>query len=115
HGLGLFAAERVRKGTLIWQFSPYMDLVIPEHALPSLPPHAARRILERAEFRPDAAEYVLGADGDAYMNHSDSPNFIVAGEFAAIAGRDIAIGDEITCDYRANRTYMGFVHSNGGA
>lgn len=108
HGLGVFAAEPAPQGTVIWRFSPFMDLTIPKAILPTLPPHTARRIVERAEYRPSVDQYVLGADGDSYMNHSETPNFVVCGDFAAVAGRDIAIGDEITCDYRSNRVFMGF-------
>jgi hypothetical protein len=33
------------------------------------------------------------------MNHSDNPNLVDGGE-KMFAARDIAIGDELTCDYR---------------
>lgn len=108
HGLGVFAAEPAAKGQLIWQFSPYIDLIIPETALPTLPPHVARRILKRSEYRRDVGQFVLGADGDSFMNHSDDPNFFDASEYTAIAGRDITVGDEITCDYNRSRVLMGF-------
>lgn len=108
HGFGVFAAEPARKGQRIWEFSPYIDLIIPEAALPTLPPHVARRILERGEYRREIGQFILSADGDSYMNHADDPNFVDVGEYTAIAGRDIAIGDEITCNYRRSRVLMGF-------
>jgi hypothetical protein len=43
--------------------------------------------------------WVLCSDDARYMNHSDQPNLAIQGEDMH-ALRDIAAGEELTCDYR---------------
>ena len=99
HGLGVFAAEPARKGDVVWRFDPRIDIVIPEKRLADLPPHVVRSIHVRAEYQPDQRRFVLSADGDADMNHSEAANLLDHGD-SATAARDITVGDELTCDYR---------------
>jgi SET domain-containing protein len=46
--------------------------------------------------------WVLPGDHDRYMNHSDEPNVGMNpnGNTENLALRDIAAGEELTCDYR---------------
>lgn len=102
HGLGVFAKVNCRKGDKIWEFNASVDLVIPLSSLENLPNHVRAMIRKRAEFYPDENIFILGADGDAFMNHSDSPNLLNDGR-NGFAARDIEVGDEITCDYRSTK------------
>src|SRR5689334_1936437 len=43
---------------------------------------------------------ILSCDHAKFLNHSDDPNTSEV-PFGSIASRPIAVGDEITCDYRA--------------
>jgi hypothetical protein len=48
--------------------------------------------------------WVLSGDHACFMNHADTPNTGVesgAPEGVTVALRDIAAGEELTCDYRA--------------
>ena len=105
HGLGVFAAEAVKEGEKIWEFNTAIDIVIEFEILKTLPPHAARRIEMRAEYYPEEKIFILGADGDSYMNHSDNPNLKNFGR-EGYASRDMEIGDEITCDYSSTKTVL---------
>ena len=99
HGLGCFSSENVKKGHRIWEFHPIIDRVITEFELSLLPDHIVKLVQTHAEFVAKESVFRLAADGAFFMNHSDSPNFEDFGDYA-IAQNDIAIGDEITCDYR---------------
>ena len=104
HGIGCFASRATRKGERVWEFHPLIDRVIRHEDLRSLPIHVFDLVRTRAEFFPETGIFVLGADGDSYMNHSDDANFLDCGDHA-VAGRDIAVGDELTWDYRAVRVH----------
>lgn len=99
HGLGVFSAENVSKGMLVWEFNKVIDHEIPESKLCELPPHVVNNIHRHAWFHPETQCFWLGADGDYFMNHSELPALELAGK-SFIASRDIFVGDELTCDYR---------------
>ncbi|MCU0853992.1 MAG: SET domain-containing protein [Rhodobacteraceae bacterium] len=103
HGLGLFAEEDIPAGTIIWRFEPLVDRLIPEGELDRLPPHVAAYVDIYSEYFPDLGVLVLSGDNDRYTNHSDDPNTEVllpnGPEALVRARRDIAAGEEITCDY----------------
>lgn len=56
-------------------------------------------VLECAEYFAGREVYRLGNDADIFMNHSDQPNLLDLGD-TMVAARDIAAGEELTCDYR---------------
>jgi SET domain-containing protein len=99
-GLGVFAAEPISKGTLVWRFDRRFDLMISKDEIASCPPHI-RDYLDRYsyEFHEDSNFVILDADDGRYMNHSDLPNVDLTDPEIGIAARDIAAGEELTCDY----------------
>ncbi len=107
HGLGLFAEEDIPAGTVLWRFEPLLDRVIPEAELDGLPEQVSQFIDIYSEYFPDLGLLVLSGDNDRYTNHSDAPNTEVIlpnGPQAQVrAIRDIAAGEEITCDYAVIR------------
>lgn len=102
HGLGVFSKSSIKKGELVWQAHHMIDREIPRAALSGLPPHVAEKIKTHAEYLPSVDAFRLAADGDYFMNHSDDPNLIDAGE-EMFSARDIAAGEELLCDYRSVR------------
>ncbi|MCE6959297.1 SET domain-containing protein [Cereibacter sphaeroides] len=102
HGLGVFARTFIPAGTKAWQAHPAIDREIPRAELDTLPPHVVSTIRTRAEYIPERDVFRLAADGDAYMNHCDSPNLVDAGD-SMYAARDIEAGEELFCDYRVVR------------
>jgi hypothetical protein len=98
-GVGVFAAEPIRKGQIVWRFDPKFDRLIPVEEYRSAPPHL-RDFLDRYAYpsadHPDFLIYEV--DNGRFMNHSDKPNT----DFSrpeAIAIRDIEKGEELTCNY----------------
>jgi SET domain-containing protein len=100
HGLGLFAAEPITKGTVIWRFAPGLDRTIPWAEIESWPDAPRDFIMRYSYVSPDFGPGVVVLNGDhaRFINHADDPNTDNSTE-VAIAARDIAAGEEITCDY----------------
>ena len=97
HGLGVFAAERIPKGTKIWRFVEGFDRCYTPKQFAKLPKEA-RAFLKDYAYRVDG-EILFTVDNDHHMNHADKPNTILRGGYA-IASTTIAKGTEITNDYR---------------
>ena len=106
-GVGVFASGPIRKGSLIWRLDTDFDRLIPAERYPSLPPYL-KELLDRYSYpSPDRPGFlVYEVDNGRFMNHSDTPNtnFSVFG--GGTASRDIAAGEELTCNY--HEFYEGF-------
>lgn len=103
HGLGCFTNERIRRGQVVWEFDPRIDLRIRMADLPSLP-KAVQDLLHLCgyvEIWGGERVVILCADHARHVNHSDCPNVADTGPAAdtSIAVRDIEVGEELTCDY----------------
>jgi SET domain-containing protein len=102
HGTGVFAAESIPRGAIVWQFDPREDLVLADLSLLS---DAAHQYLRHfSYFDAGRGGYVLCGDNAKWMNHSDEPNTAPVFESRRyecdVAVRDIPAGDEITCNYQ---------------
>ncbi len=99
-GLGLFAKRPIAKGDVLWRLDPRFDRLIEVEVYESTE-GAVRAYLDRYCYprRSDPRYVVFEADDARYMNHADEPNFAFTSEDEAVALRDIAAGEEITCDY----------------
>lgn len=99
-GVGVFAAEPIRAGQAIYRFEPTFDRLIARSQIDTLP-ESIRRFLSRYTFpHPiDASMLVLDADNGRHMNHSPAPNTDFRDSIVGYAIRDIAVGEEITCNY----------------
>lgn len=99
HGLGVFAGEPIPRGTPMWRFEPSIDRVIPFERAERLPPAARDFLMTYTYLSPlFPGGYVLNGDHARFLNHSDTPNTDNSGEIT-LALRDIAEGEEITCNY----------------
>jgi SET domain-containing protein len=97
HGIGVFAAEFIRKGTKIWRFVEGFDQFYSPKQFAKLP-KAAREYIRQYGYRVDG-EILFTADNDHHMNHSEEPNTYLRNGYA-IARCNIRQGEEITNDYR---------------
>jgi SET domain-containing protein len=97
HGLGVFAAEYIRRGTKVWRFVPAFDRVWSPREFAKLP-KPARDFIQRHGYRVDG-EILLTADHDHHINHSEDANTRWHNGHI-VARRDIPKGTEITNDYR---------------
>jgi hypothetical protein len=102
HGIGLFAAEFIPEGTVIWRFHPAVDIMLTLEQIASLSP-PCREQIERYSYRERCSgKYVLCGDDARFFNHAAVPNCIDLdgdGEDITVSRRDIPYGEELTCDY----------------
>jgi hypothetical protein len=97
HGLGVFAAEPIPKGTKIWRYVEGFDRSWSPRQFARLPKEA-QEFVAYYGYRVDG-EILLTVDNDHFINHSDDSNtYWRAGHIRA--KRDIARGEEITNSYR---------------
>jgi SET domain-containing protein len=105
HGSGLFATNFVPRGTPVWRFQEGFDREFTPEQFSSLPPEARKHLRWFAFF--DAANncWVLSGDHACFMNHGSNPNTGAVSDaklpVVTVALRDIAAGEELTCDYVA--------------
>ena len=105
HGLGLFAAEAIPRGTPVWQFREGFDHAFTRAEFAELPAPAREHLRWFSYF--DATRDALIKSGDlcCFMNHADAPNTGSGPHpcepVITVALRDIAAGEELTCDYHA--------------
>ena len=99
-GVGVFAASPIKAGDQIWVLEERFDLLLAVGELPALP-EIQRQFIERYGYphmtRPGII--VLEYDNGRFMNHSDTPNTDFRNAEIAWAARDIAMGEELTCNY----------------
>jgi SET domain-containing protein len=104
HGVGLFAAQRIPKGTVLWRLNPLIDTQLSETQIASLT-DAAREQIEKYTYRDRVlGTYVLCGDDARFFNHTENPNCLDLPDEqggTTVAARDIEAGEELTCDYSA--------------
>jgi len=105
HGLGLFALDAIPKGMPVWRFEPGFDREFSREEFAALPAEAQAHIRWFAYANRDTGGLVLSGDHTCFMNHSPAPNTGAPRDAVAmittVALRDIAVGEELTCDYWA--------------
>lgn len=105
-GIGLFADEDIAKGTATWRFMPGFDLLFSPAEISALPPLARDMLQTYTYLHQPTGKFVFCLDNARFMNHADNPNTAGVHEEGVIEGydvalRDIAKGEELTCDYGA--------------
>lgn len=94
-GFGLFAARPIPAGTVVWQYHEPVD-----YRLRDIPQELIA-FADRYAYKPPGGEYrEFCGDGAMFLNHSNTPNTSHDRYGVGYANRDIAAGEELTCDYR---------------
>ena len=103
HGIGIFAGEEVPAGTVIWEFNPLIDLEFsPERwgdMRRRLSPPSFREV-EKYSYK-EKGRFIVCLDNAQFMNH-DNTDYNVSNSAdgnSMIAGRMIAAGEELICNY----------------
>ena len=103
HGLGVFAAAPIAKGTPVWRFQPGLDMEFAPEIAERFPEHVRAFVSRYGYVDRNLNRLILCFDDARFVNHSDAPN--VATDYARdrhgldVALRDIAAGEELTMDY----------------
>lgn len=103
HGLGIYTAEPISKGQVIWRYVPSVDQFHSFEDIETMPP-VAQKFFETYGYPIRSLGqkgYYLDCDNGRYMNHSFTPNAGHNGDndLEYIALRDIVAGEELTCNY----------------
>ncbi len=109
-GLGVFAAEKIPKGTMIWQYDPRFDISYTQAEVDDLPEVQREFIDHYAYLSKKLGKYVLPVDDTRFTNHSAEPNIDILytpgdAEVHSVANRDIRAGEELCTDYRTFDSY----------
>jgi SET domain-containing protein len=99
HGLGLFAAEDIKAGTVVSKLDRVFDYIITKSDVDNVLPVVAANYVRKHGFL-DHGVYWISGDNDRFCNHSDTPNIGYSFESdEGVALIDIKAGEELTCDY----------------
>jgi uncharacterized protein len=101
HGIGVFAAEKIAKHTLVWEFTDGIDQEISKDAVRHMS-RLTRQFLNTYAWINGSGAYVLCSDNGRYFNHADEPNTYSTSlddNGKTAAARDVEAGEELTCDY----------------
>lgn len=99
HGMGVFAAEFIPRGTRVWEYREGFDHRVPAEFVDSLPEPGRTSLRHYSAFW--GGGYVISADDARFLNHSQTPNLKTFSEpDVDIAIRDIQVGEELLEDYR---------------
>lgn len=103
HGMGLFAVEFIPQGTPIWKFEPGFDHDFSPGQFAALPPLAREHTRWFCFVNRENGRVILSGDHACFINHSLTPNTGAPPDakppVVTVALRDIAAGEEITCNY----------------
>ncbi len=95
HGVGVFAAEFISKGTKIWEINRQLDLEWAIEEFIELPREAQLYIQHWGYRDPETLMYRLSFDNDRFMNWSSDPN-VIGNSKETFAARDIDKYQELT-------------------
>jgi len=101
HGIGIFAAAFIPRGTRVWEFTPHADQVFSESQLAVLTPLQRETIMFYGYIEPDRDGVVLCCDNARHFNLLRDANCGAGdhnsqGYISTFALRDIAAAEELT-------------------
>jgi uncharacterized protein len=96
-GYGVFAREPIARGTVVWVLC-HFDMIFTRAEAAAFPP-PYQPLLDRYAYIDGYGSVVLCWDHGRYVNHSCDPVMLSVGGSFEIAVRDIAIDEELTCEY----------------
>ncbi len=100
HGLGLFAAQFIPKGTVVWKFMFGFDLLMTKEEIDKLSEPAKDQFYNYAYLDKKHNKYMLCSDDARFFNHSDDPNCDERIDDITTAIRDIQLGEELIVNYK---------------
>ncbi len=102
-GMGLFAVKLIPRGTAVWKFQPGFDHDFSPEEFARLPALAQRHTRHFCFVSQLDGHVILSGDHACFINHSTNPNTgappSAEPPVVTVALRDIAAGEEITCNY----------------
>lgn len=102
HGVGLFTAQDIRAGELVYTASPLLDLNITQQQFDTLTQKEKDEILWWGFFDEPSQKWHVDFDVSKFINHSYNATVAQASghdEAYLVATRDIHNGEELTQNY----------------
>jgi uncharacterized protein len=101
HGIGVFLAEPVKAGQVIWRFDSRIDRIYSEAEMATLPARMQNFIRTYSTWHEGLRLWILCGDNGRHFNHSNMPNTISEGIGFGddVAMHDLPAGAELTSDY----------------
>ncbi len=99
-GVGVFAAEDIPAGTLIWQLDASLDRLLSKDDIAALP-EVHQAFVERYgyPYPHDPTMTIVELDNGRFMNHSTAPNTNFSDADAGFTRTAVAAHEELTCNY----------------
>lgn len=98
HGVGLFAAEDIAEGQVVYVYTLGVDIAMTREELVKFGPEFTRFMIIYAYEDMTTHDMVISIDNSRFMNHAADPNTAWDAQ-NGWATRPIAKDEEITCDY----------------
>ncbi len=96
-GNGVFATRAIPAGTIVWALCPLDRRLTPVERAALAP--ASRDLVDLYAYVDAAGDFILCWDHGRFVNHSCQPAMVGLGPDMEVAVRDLAPGDELSCDY----------------
>lgn len=96
--MGLHSAAAIPAGTRIWRFTPGVDWRMTSRELRAFP-EPFQGWLRQYLYQDEDGSWVLCGDNGRFMNHHPDPNCSDADPEWTVTVRDVAAGEELTCNY----------------
>jgi SET domain-containing protein len=101
-GIGVFADQEIKKGEVIWQMNNLSVFKITTEDYEKLSQEEKDFIEEKDYYWIDEnGSYMIPLDDSRFINHSDNPNVVDKDDYCCIADKNIALGEEITMNYKS--------------
>lgn len=100
-GIGLFADEFIKKGTLVWRFDPRIDIYLSKEEVDTLSEAAQKQFYNYSYLDKIEKKYLLCGDDGRFFNHSVDPNCDDEKPNLTFAIKDIKVGEELTVNYES--------------
>lgn len=99
-GVGVFAAEDIPEGMLIWRLDPQLDRLLSREDIEALS-DVHQAFVERYgyPYPHDSSLTIVELDNGRFMNHSTAPNTRFSDPDAGFTRVAIAAHEELTCNY----------------
>lgn len=106
-GKGVFALEKIKKGTIAWKYNSSYDKTVSIEQYNNSSPEVKEELDRVAYLSPTTNQYVYPPEGDParFTNHSKQNNLTVVVNYEIsdepyfVANRDIDTGEELTNNY----------------
>lgn len=98
-GIGLFAAQFIPKGTIVWTYKEKLDALFTKEEIEQFSFASQEQFYNYAYLDKTYGQYLLCGDDGRFFNHSPVPNCDDSEKNVTMALQDINSGDELTVDY----------------